>query len=199
MVKAVFSFFDGQSIVVDVMPVLNNVGKAPADTSPRDDAFRRDLTINALLMEVSSAQQPPSPLLAELIDHYDASHALTATHEVTEPIAGSTPFAAFPFMRDACVLCHGLRWTLLDYVGGVEDLLHAHSLQPPAVAAQSEPGERLTEALNRHWRCTSVAAADRVHFERQLVGYLRRRFPTCEPVDRHSIVLVNAEMSRCVQ
>lgn len=205
VVKAVFEFRDeSPSIVVDVMPVLNICGKSPPDTTPREDAFRRDLTVNALLLEVSDDTAATSTLLLELLRHRQSE-------EVVEPDDSNEPNPAeanavdataagrheFPFCESAAVVCHGLRWTLLDYVGGVRDLFQARVLRPPSVSAVAV-GQTLAEVLQKHWACTHITPEDRQLFTTQLVGQLLLR-ASSKPAAATGIVLGDAEAASCVR
>eukprot|EP00750_Incisomonas_marina_P021648 INCI4608.2.p1 GENE.INCI4608.2~~INCI4608.2.p1 ORF type:complete len:745 (+),score=120.15 INCI4608.2:86-2236(+) len=171
VVKAVFEFQDeSPSIVVDVMPVLNICGKSPPGTTPREDAFRRDLTINALLLEVSDQTAATSTLLLELLrQRRSEADSIEAKADAVDAAADRQ---AFPFCEAAAVVCHELRWTLLDYVGGAQDLFQARVLRPPSVS-EVAVGQTLEAVLQKHWACTHITHEDRKLFTTQLESQLR--------------------------
>ena len=125
--KAMFEFVDAQqpTIVVDVMPVLSRAGsKSTHEVTMQEDAFRRDLTINALLLEFSDQNQAPTSLLGELLQlraaQQKSAHARGGGDgdALLDHESVAVEIEEFPFRPKACVMCHGLRWTLLDFVGG---------------------------------------------------------------------------------
>ena len=199
--KAVFVFEDGSTIVVDVMPLLSIHG-ASSKVRPEQDAKRRDLTINALLMEVAlpTADTPGTAeddLLRELLtSRHQTVHAKTTTTTTSrntssvEQLAGDSE--KFPF-APCGVDCHDIRWTLLDFVDGFADLMERHILQPPTLC-NAQTGESLSDVVTRGW-AQLLTQNDFVEFSRQL--YCRVRGGTTVN-DTDAKVILDAESAAYV-
>ena len=189
VVKASFHFNDAESttITVDVMPALDAQGNPSRTTTLRDDAFRRDLTINALLLEVDLSSAPRSSLLNDLLDNRKRND-----HREPKELdrAEADVLGEFPFTNGS-VVCHGLRFSLLDYVGGVVDLLVKKALRPPAMVHAHE-GDPLSLVLRRFSTVAVASEGDQRNCRAELLHHVKRRFPSCVQQGANELFLTTA-------